>query len=66
MKRGGKACLVLLSAILFPIGIWVAAGSALYQSLSRRAKAISLTCRIDADCPLNYICIYGRCVPAKG
>jgi hypothetical protein len=66
MKRIGKVGLALLAGLLFPIGIWVAAGSALYQSIRRNTRETSSTCRIDADCPPGYICINGRCVPAKG
>jgi len=66
MKRIGKLCLVLLGGLLFPIGIWVAAGSALYQSRRRRVRGSSLTCRIDADCPAGFVCVGGRCVPVRG
>ena len=27
--------------------------------------AETLFCRIDADCPPGYVCVDGRCVPAK-
>ena len=66
--KGFRNCVVaLLLGVSAPILIWVGAGSALYQS-RKRAKLLEKalpapTCAIDADCPLGYVCVNGRCVP---
>jgi len=66
MRRFGYVLLALLGAAIFPLGIWVAAGSALYQSLpGRKVKTVSLICSIDTDCPPGYFCLNGRCSPVK-
>lgn len=69
MKRIGYIGLALLLGSLFPLAIWVAAGSAFYQGRKRAAKTIKglphWACSIDSDCPPGFVCVDGYCVPAK-
>ncbi|MFC1873985.1 hypothetical protein ACFLYX_01650 [Chloroflexota bacterium] len=67
MKRVGYLLLFVMVGLLMPLGIWVAGGSALYQS-RKQAKILKqplsdLTCSIDTDCPAGFTCLSGRCVP---
>ncbi len=67
MKRTGYLLLFTLVGCLIPLGIWVAGGSALYQSRKRarllRQALPDLVCSIDTDCPAGFACLGGRCIP---
>lgn len=69
MRKLRNCFIALLFGCSAPALIWVGAGAALYQwrkeaNLLKRAVADSL-CRMDNDCPLGFVCISGRCVPAR-
>jgi hypothetical protein len=58
--------------ILFPVAfIWYLNIDGIYKATkrARMAKVLKmrpdLTCSIDADCPLGYVCLGGRCTPQK-
>lgn len=63
MRRLRNMVLAFLIGCSTPILIWVGAGSALYQR--RKEKTLPGACSIDADCPLGYVCVSGRCMPAE-
>jgi hypothetical protein len=65
LKRVSHALLILLIVGLAPISIWVAAGSALYQSQKAKSKVKSLTCSLNSDCPPGYKCMNGYCIPEQ-
>ena len=67
MKRLRNCILALLMGCSVPILIWVGAGCAMYQSrkgarLFEKAL-LNLVCSIDSDCPQDYTCVNGRCIP---
>ncbi len=69
MKRLRNCMLALLIGCSTPLLIWVGSCVSLYQrqkevKLSKRALP-NLLCSIDSDCPLDYICVDGHCVPVK-
>ena len=69
MRRLRNCTIVLLLGCCAPLLIWVGAGAALYQwrkeaNLLKQALPDSV-CSIDTDCPSGYVCLAGRCVPAK-
>jgi len=37
----------------------------LRRSARAKMRGVNLTCSIDADCPLGYVCVSGHCVPVK-
>ncbi len=52
--------------LTFPLLCWVGAGVGLYKlNTGVRAKRVAFVvkCSIDADCPLGYVCVEGRCLP---
>jgi hypothetical protein len=59
--------------ILFPVAlIWYLNIDGIYKAIKRArvAKVLKmplpdLTCSIDADCPLGYVCLGGRCTLRK-
>ena len=65
----GKVSAVLLAfltTILAPVLIWIALAIVVRELLLRWRESrlpSAMVCRIDADCPLGYICLAGRCVP---
>ena len=63
MKLLRNAMIALVLGSLAPLLILVGAGSALYQR--RRDRLSPGTCSMDADCPVGFVCVNGRCVPAK-
>ena len=63
MKRLDKVVLALFIGSTAPLLIWTGALSALYQK--RKETRLDLLCSIDTDCPPGFICIGGRCIPAK-
>ncbi|MBI4304578.1 MAG: hypothetical protein HY665_09625 [Chloroflexi bacterium] len=63
MKRLGKVVLALFIGSIAPLLIWTGAVSALYQK--RKETKLDLACSIDSDCPPGFVCMRGRCVPAK-
>ncbi|MFX1536217.1 MAG: hypothetical protein ACFFDI_18530 [Promethearchaeota archaeon] len=74
MRRIGNIVISLLGVCLSPLVIifwiifpWVGVGISIYQwrrrvNLLKRAIPDSF-CSIDADCPPDYVCSDGRCVP---
>lgn len=45
-------------------GILTAVRSWKATKLSEKAPS-DLTCSVDTDCPPSYVCLNGRCVPAR-
>ena len=75
MRRVAYTLLFLLAGILMPVLIWVAFFVAIRRPLVlslrqlalpwRRRLASTMACRIDSDCPPNYVCVGGKCMPAR-
>lgn len=67
------ALVIAVVVILFPVAfIWYINGGGIYASIKRRrlAKLLNktlpnLTCSTNADCPVGYVCLGGRCVPQE-
>lgn len=64
--------LILVLAVpflLFPLAfIWYVNIGGSYQALRQgqlKKAAQKLTCASDVDCPVGYICLNGKCVPAS-
>jgi hypothetical protein len=59
--------------ILFPVAfIWYLNIGGMLKAIKSRGvtkksqEALSnLTCSVDTDCPAGYVCLNGRCVPAR-
>jgi hypothetical protein len=59
--------------ILFPVAfIWYLNVGGILKSIKSRGVAkkseealLNLTCSFDTDCPTGYVCLGGRCVPAR-
>ena len=59
--------------VLLPVAfIWYLNIGGIYKGVksARVAKQFekslsNLTCSVDIDCPLGYVCLGGRCVPKK-
>lgn len=59
------APVVILS---LPLLFLVGAGVGLYKnnvSVSARKAVFVVKCSIDTDCPAGYVCVGGRCLPAR-
>jgi hypothetical protein len=60
-----------IPVFLFPVAfIWYLNIGGILKAIKNRGvarqfeEALSdLTCSVDADCPLGYMCLGGRCVP---
>jgi len=69
MKGLRNCTIALLLGCCMPLLIWVGAVSALYQSRKQnkllKRLPLDLVCSFNADCPSGYICLNGRCVPAR-
>ena len=59
--------------VLFPAAfIWYVNVGGILRAINSRGAVkkskevpANLTCSIDTDCPMGYVCLNGRCVPAS-
>ncbi len=69
MKRFRNCIVALLIGLSTPLLIWVGAGAALYQQRKQanllKQALPNLVCSLDTDCPPGFVCVGGRCVPAR-
>ena len=66
--EGIHIVIVFLAAliVLFPVAyVWYITGGGIYLAIKRYLQKSKqrITCSIDSDCPVGYICKGGKCAP---